>query len=54
MARRGPSCGTGRADAEAVRLFTISGADFLDEWFEDERVKGALATQAIIGACAGR
>ncbi|HKI28926.1 MAG TPA: NAD(P)/FAD-dependent oxidoreductase, partial [Actinomycetota bacterium] len=27
--------------------------DFLDEWFEDERVKGALATQAIIGAWCG-
>jgi phytoene dehydrogenase-like protein len=39
--------------ADAVRLFTISGADFLDEWFEDERVKGALATQAIIGAWCG-
>ncbi|MBA3430173.1 MAG: NAD(P)/FAD-dependent oxidoreductase [Actinobacteria bacterium] len=39
--------------ADVVRLFTISGADFLDEWFEDERVKGALATQAIIGAWCG-
>jgi phytoene dehydrogenase-like protein len=44
---------TGRDIAEIVRLFTISGADFLDEWFEDERVKGALATQAIIGAWCG-
>ncbi len=38
---------------EAVRLFTLSAADFLDEWFEDERVKGALATQTIIGAWSG-
>ncbi|MGH2736694.1 MAG: phytoene desaturase family protein [Actinomycetota bacterium] len=38
---------------EAVRLFTLSGADFLDEWFTDERVKGALATQSIIGAWCG-
>jgi len=38
---------------EAVRLFTLSAADFLDEWFEDERVKGALATQAVIGAWGG-
>ncbi len=38
---------------ELVRLFTMSAADFLDEWFEDERVKGALATQAIIGAWCG-
>jgi phytoene dehydrogenase-like protein len=38
---------------DLVRLFTMSAADFLDEWFEDERVKGALATQAIIGAWCG-
>jgi phytoene dehydrogenase-like protein len=44
---------TGRDVAEIVRLFTISAADFLDEWFEDERVKGAMATQAIIGAWCG-
>jgi len=44
---------SGRDIAEIVRLFTLSGADFLDEWFEDERVKGALATQAIIGAWCG-
>ena len=31
----------------------MSAADFLDEWFDDERVKGALATQAIIGAWCG-
>jgi phytoene dehydrogenase-like protein len=45
--------GTGRDLHEIVRLFTMSAADFLDEWFEDERVKGALATQAIIGAWCG-
>jgi phytoene dehydrogenase-like protein len=44
---------TGRDVAEIVRLFTMSGVDFLDEWFEDERVKGALATQSIIGAWCG-
>lgn len=44
---------TGRDIHELVRLFTMSAADFLDEWFEDERVKGALATQAIIGAWCG-
>lgn len=44
---------TGRDVSEIVRLFTVSAADFLDEWFEDERVKGALATQAIIGAWCG-
>jgi len=44
---------TGRDLHEMVRLFTMSAADFLDEWFEDDRVKGALATQAIIGAWCG-
>ncbi len=44
---------SGRDLHETVRLFTMSAADFLDEWFEDERVKGALATQAIIGAWFG-
>jgi len=44
---------SGRDVHEIVRLFTMSAADFLDEWFEDDRVKGALATQAIIGAWAG-
>jgi phytoene dehydrogenase-like protein len=44
---------TGRDIAEIVRLFTMSAADFLDEWFEDERVKGAMATQAIVGAWCG-
>jgi phytoene dehydrogenase-like protein len=44
---------SGRDLSELVRLFTISGAAFLEEWFQDERVKGALATQAIIGAWCG-
>jgi len=44
---------SGRDVHEAVRLFTMSAADFLDEWFEDDRVKGALATQAIVGAWGG-
>jgi phytoene dehydrogenase-like protein len=44
---------SGRDVHEIVRLFTMSASDFLDEWFEDERVKGALATQAIIGAWCG-
>jgi phytoene dehydrogenase-like protein len=44
---------TGRDLFEVMRLFTVSAADFLDDWFEDVRVKGALATQAIIGAWNG-
>jgi phytoene dehydrogenase-like protein len=44
---------SGRDVHEIVRLFTMSAADFLDEWFVDERVKGAMATQAIIGGWCG-
>ncbi len=44
---------SGRDVHEMVRLFSMSCADFLDEWFEDERVKGAMATQAIVGAWSG-
>jgi len=44
---------SGRDIHELVRLFTMSAADFLDEWFEDPRVKGAMATQAIVGAWCG-
>jgi phytoene dehydrogenase-like protein len=43
----------GRDVADLLRVFTLSAADLLDEWFEDERVKGALATQAVIGAWGG-
>jgi phytoene dehydrogenase-like protein len=44
---------TGRDIHRLIRLFTLSASDMLDEWFEDDRVKGALATQAIIGAWCG-
>jgi phytoene dehydrogenase-like protein len=44
---------SGRDVHDLIRLFTLSASDFLDEWFVDERVKGALATQAIIGAWCG-
>ena len=44
---------TGRDVHELVRLFTMSASDLLDEWFDDPRVKGALATQAIVGAWCG-
>ena len=43
----------GRDIADTVRLFTLSASDFLDEWFEDDRVKAALATQAMVGAWGG-
>ncbi|HUP57454.1 MAG TPA: NAD(P)/FAD-dependent oxidoreductase, partial [Bdellovibrionota bacterium] len=39
----------GRWD-EILRLFTCSGKDLLDEWFESEELKVTLATDAVIGA----
>ena len=42
-----------RGTAEATRLFTMSIADVLDEWFESPEVKGVLAINGIIGTWAG-
>jgi len=43
----------GLADQRLVTdLFTKSAADFLDGWFENEVVKGALAFDGIVGAFA--
>jgi phytoene dehydrogenase-like protein len=39
--------------AEVVRVFTASVADFLDDWFESDALKAALATDGVIGAAAG-
>ena len=36
-----------------VDLMTMSAADFLDRYFTDDRVKGALALGSVIGAWAG-
>jgi phytoene dehydrogenase-like protein len=38
---------------EITRLFTMSADDYLDDWFEDDRIKALIATQGIIGAWAG-
>jgi phytoene dehydrogenase-like protein len=39
--------------AEVMRVFTASVADLLDDWFESEALKSALATDGVIGAAAG-
>jgi phytoene dehydrogenase-like protein len=39
--------------AKLLDLMTLSVADFLDQWFESEQVKGALAYGGIIGSWAG-
>jgi phytoene dehydrogenase-like protein len=36
-----------------VDLMTLSVSDFLDDWFDNEQVKGALAYGGIIGSWAG-
>jgi phytoene dehydrogenase-like protein len=36
-----------------VKIFTMSAADFLDEWFESEEIKVTLATDGVIGANGG-
>src|SRR5215471_8189049 len=46
--------GLGARDIVAlVKIFTMSAADFLDEWFESEQVKVTLATDGVIGANGG-
>ncbi len=42
-----------RGTAEATRLFTMSIADVLDEWFESPEIKGVLAINGVIGTWAG-
>jgi phytoene dehydrogenase-like protein len=42
-----------RTLARLVDLMTLSVSDFLDDWFESEQVKGALAYGGTIGAWAG-
>jgi phytoene dehydrogenase-like protein len=42
-----------RAVADITKLFTMSAADLLDEWFESEEVKGLISTDGIIGTWAG-
>jgi phytoene dehydrogenase-like protein len=38
---------------EFARIMTMSSSDYLDEWFEDPIVKGALASSSIIGTMLG-
>jgi len=42
-----------RGSADVTRLFTMSIADLLDEWFESPEVKGLLCVNGIIGTWAG-
>jgi len=38
---------------EYIRFFTISAADFLEDYFENELIKGAMASPGIIGTALG-
>jgi len=38
---------------EYVRFFTISAADFLDDYFENDMIKAAMASPGIIGTALG-
>jgi phytoene dehydrogenase-like protein len=42
-----------RTLSEVMRICTASVADLLDDWFESEALKSALATDGVIGAAAG-
>ena len=44
---------TVRSTADITRLFTMSVADLLDDWFESPQIKGSLAVNGVIGAWAG-
>ncbi|MFL3646788.1 MAG: phytoene desaturase family protein [Cellvibrionales bacterium] len=38
---------------EYIRFFTMSAADFLDDYFEDDLIKAAMASPGIIGTALG-
>ncbi len=38
---------------EYIRFFTISAADFLEDYFENDLIKGAMASPGIIGTALG-
>ena len=42
-----------RLAADITKLFTMSAADLLDEWFESTELKALIATGGIIGTWAG-
>jgi phytoene dehydrogenase-like protein len=42
-----------RRSADAVRLFTMSISDVLNEWFTSPEVKGLMAVNGVIGTWAG-
>jgi phytoene dehydrogenase-like protein len=54
LAREGARAGLSRRDVhELVRMFTMSVADMLDEYFEHEALKGSIASTGVVGVWAG-
>ena len=55
LAREGArAAGLSRAEVhEIVRMFTMSVADLLDEYFEHEALKGSIASTGVVGVWAG-
>src|SRR5918993_1555211 len=47
------ACGNRKSISSLVDLMTMSCADFLDRFFVDERIKGALAPGGVIGMWGG-
>jgi phytoene dehydrogenase-like protein len=50
----GRAAGMKRAEVlELYRVMTMSVGDLLDEWFENDAIKGALASTGVVGVWAG-
>ena len=50
----GRAAGLGRRDVhELFRVMTMSVGDLLDDWFETEALKGAIASTGVVGVWAG-
>jgi phytoene dehydrogenase-like protein len=41
------------AQRDLLAIFTLSAREYLDQWFEDDRVKSAFAFDAVVGNFAG-
>jgi phytoene dehydrogenase-like protein len=41
------------AQRDLLEIFTVSAREFLDQWFEDDRVKAAFAFDGVVGNYAG-
>src|SRR5215211_934674 len=48
------TAGLSRRDAhDLIRIFTMSVADLLDDWFEHDGLKGSMASSGVVGVWAG-